>query len=31
MTAARVPNADFPLPGVDPLPAGKGKKKAAKK
>ncbi len=33
MAAARVPNADFPLPGVDPLPAnaGKGKKKAAKK
>lgn len=31
MTAARVPNPDFPLPGVDPLPAGKGKKKAAKK
>jgi arylsulfatase len=33
MTAARVPNADFPLPGVDPMPAnaGKGKKKAAAK
>ena len=31
MAAARVPNPDFPLPGVDPLPAGKGKKKAAKK
>ena len=33
MTAARTPNPDFPLPGVDPLPAnaGKGKKKAAKK
>jgi arylsulfatase A-like enzyme len=31
MASARVPNPDFPLPGVDPLPAGKGKKKAAKK
>ncbi|MFM9000635.1 MAG: sulfatase-like hydrolase/transferase [Opitutia bacterium] len=33
MSASRVPNPDFPLPGVDPLPAnaGKGKKKAAKK
>jgi hypothetical protein len=33
MAAARTPNPDFPLPGVDPLPAnaGKGKKKAAKK
>ena len=33
MTAARVPNPDFPLPGVEPMPAngGKGKKKAAKK
>ena len=31
MAAARVPNPDFPLPGVDPLPPGKGKKKAAKK
>ena len=33
MTAARVPNPDFPLPGVDPMPAngGKGKKKAAAK
>ena len=33
MAAARVPNPDFPLPGVDPMPAnaGKGKKKAAKK
>jgi len=33
MAAARVPNPDFPLPGVDPLAAngGKGKKKAAKK
>jgi hypothetical protein len=33
MSAARVPNPDFPLPGVDPMPAnaGKGKKKAAKK
>ena len=26
MAAARVPNLDFPLPGVDPTPAGKGKK-----
>jgi hypothetical protein len=33
MTAARVPNLEFPLPGVDPMPAngGKGKKKAAAK
>ena len=33
MTAARVPNPDFPLIGVDPAQAnaGKGKKKAAKK
>jgi arylsulfatase A-like enzyme len=33
MTAARVPNADFPLPGVDPMPAnaGKAKKKVASK
>lgn len=33
MAAARVPNPDFPLIGVDPTPAnfGKGKKKAAKK
>lgn len=33
MTAARVPNPDFPLFGVDATPAnaGKGKKKAAKK
>ena len=33
MAAARVPNSDFPLIGVDPTPAnfGKGKKKAAAK
>lgn len=33
MTAARVPNPDFPLIGIDPAPAnfGKAKKKAAKK
>jgi arylsulfatase len=33
MNAARVPNLEFPLPGVDPMPAngGKGKKKAAAK
>ncbi|MFM8905788.1 MAG: sulfatase, partial [Verrucomicrobiota bacterium] len=31
MAAARLPNADFPLPGVDPLPAGKDKKNGTKK